>query len=161
VVDGIVGTTKNYRERQIPLAVAAMTALYSTPRKHRFVFNRDGRGPLTVGMAEYAIDQGWKRAGLRSIGWHVLRHTFASWLGADGVPLPIVQALLGHSTVEMTMRYAHLGPSAFRSAINVLDQEGGSDTPQYSWAPGGQHDLISGPGYGVSALPTTAVSPCS
>ena len=62
-----------------------------------------------------------KRAGLRRIGWHTLRHTFASHLAMRGVPLGAVQALLGHSTITTTMRYAHLAPSTLRTAIDLLD----------------------------------------
>src|SRR5882762_7301135 len=62
-----------------------------------------------------------KRAGLRPISWHVLRHTFASHLVMRGVPLKAVQELLGHATIEMTMRYAHLSPDARRDAVGVLD----------------------------------------
>jgi len=38
-----------------------------------------------------------------------------------GVPIRAVQELLGHSTIEMTTRYAHLSPDARRNAVNVLD----------------------------------------
>jgi site-specific recombinase XerD len=58
---------------------------------------------------------------LRRIGWHVARHTFASHLVMRGVPIRTVQELLGHSTIEMTMRYSHLSPEACRSAVEVLD----------------------------------------
>jgi hypothetical protein len=37
------------------------------------------------------------------------------------VPLKAVQELLGHATIEMTMRYAHLSPDARRDAVSVLD----------------------------------------
>jgi hypothetical protein len=38
-----------------------------------------------------------------------------------GVRLKAVQELLGHSTIQMTMRYAHLGPQVTRDAVNLLD----------------------------------------
>jgi hypothetical protein len=38
------------------------------------------------------------------------------------VPLKTVQELLGHSTIQMTMRYAHLGPQVTREAVNLLDR---------------------------------------
>ncbi len=62
-----------------------------------------------------------RRAGLRRIGWHVLRHTFASHLVMRGVPLKAVQELMGHATIDMTMRYAHLSPHVAREAVKVLD----------------------------------------
>jgi integrase len=141
IVEGVVGTTKNNRERQIPLSGLAIAALRARPREHRLVFCQKSGEPFTYGMAECAIDRGWQRAGLRSFGWHVLRHTFASWLVADGVPLPVVQGLLGHSTIEMTMRYSHLAPSAFRSAIRVLEERRTTSAPEYSWAAGGQQAM--------------------
>jgi site-specific recombinase XerD len=58
--------------------------------------------------------------GLRRIGWHALRHTFASHLVMRGVPLKAVQELMGHATIEMTMRYAHLSPDVRRSAVQML-----------------------------------------
>jgi len=45
-----------------------------------------------------------RRAGLRAITWHVLRHTFASHLVMKGMPLKAVQELMGHATIEMTLR---------------------------------------------------------
>src|SRR5262249_45989981 len=62
-----------------------------------------------------------RQAGLRRITWHVLRHTFASQLAMKGVPLNTVQALLGHSSITTTMRYAHVAPSTLRIAIDLLN----------------------------------------
>jgi site-specific recombinase XerD len=62
-----------------------------------------------------------KRAGLRRVGWHVLRHTFASHLMMRGVALMAIQELLGHKDIKMTMRYAHLAPDVTRDAVLLLD----------------------------------------
>ena len=64
-----------------------------------------------------------RRGGLRRIGWR-LRHTFASHLAMRGVPLKAVQELMGHATIEMTMRYAHLSPHVARHAVKLLDHGG-------------------------------------
>ncbi|MDR1062420.1 MAG: tyrosine-type recombinase/integrase [Azoarcus sp.] len=49
------------------------------------------------------------------------RHTCASWLVSAGQPLHVVRDLLGHSTIKMTERYAHLAPETVRDAVAVLD----------------------------------------
>ena len=61
--------------------------------------------------------------GLRRIGWHTLRHTFASHLVQSGVSILIVKELLGHSDVKTTMRYSHLGPLATTDAISTLSKQ--------------------------------------
>jgi integrase len=156
IVNGIAGVTKNYRERQLPLSTAAMTVLLCMPRDRPLVFHRDSGEPLTYGMAEHAIDRAWMLAGLRPVGWHVLRHTFASWLVADGVPLPVVQGLLGHANIEMTMRYSHLAPSAFRSAIDVLERRCDPSPVEYRWAPGGQRAPLAAAVTAESGPPAAA-----
>jgi site-specific recombinase XerD len=56
------------------------------------------------------------------IGWHDLRHTYASHLAMRGVPLKVIQELMRHVTIEMTERYAHLSPDTRREAVGVLDR---------------------------------------
>lgn len=51
---------------------------------------------------------------------HDLRHIFASVLINQGVSLYEVQELLGHSSVAMTQRYAHLQPSRLRSRTEII-----------------------------------------
>ena len=53
---------------------------------------------------------------------HTLRHTFASWLAMQGSPIITIQKLMGHSNLEMTLRYAHLSPSHERDAVLKLTQ---------------------------------------
>ncbi len=54
--------------------------------------------------------------------FHSCRHTFASWLALQGTPLLTLKELMGHKTIEMTMRYAHLIPDQKRQAVNQLEQ---------------------------------------
>lgn len=53
-------------------------------------------------------------------GLHILRHTFGSHLALAGVPLPTIQALMGHATIQSTMVYLHLAPSDVDSGIDRL-----------------------------------------
>ncbi len=61
-----------------------------------------------------------KEAKIENMTWHILRHTFASRLMMAGVPLKTVQELMGHKTIAMTARYAHLSPSHKKEAIERL-----------------------------------------
>jgi len=63
-------------------------------------------------------------AGVSDFRWHDLRHTFASRLVMAGVGLRDVQELMGHKTIAMTCRYAHLAPSHQLAAIRHLDAWG-------------------------------------
>lgn len=77
-------------------------------------------------------------AGLRpSLSVHSLRHSFASWLVMDGVPLRTVSELLGHSDIVQTSRYAHLAPSHLADAVDRIGDiesrettSGGTQAPQ-------------------------------
>jgi len=56
----------------------------------------------------------------QKVVFHTLRHTFASWLVMEGVPLYTVSKLLGHASLAMTHRYAHLAPDNQKDAVNLL-----------------------------------------
>jgi len=58
-----------------------------------------------------------RRVGLEGVTFHTLRHTCASWLVMEGVPLFEVSKLLRHASIQMTERYAHLAPDHLHDAV--------------------------------------------
>jgi site-specific recombinase XerD len=62
-----------------------------------------------------------KASGLKDFSWHCLRHAFASRLVMAGVDLRTVAELLGHKSLSMVMRYAHLAPDHQRAAVKQLE----------------------------------------
>ena len=57
-----------------------------------------------------------REAGIEDVRLHDLRHTMASHAVMNGVPVPVVSRLLGHSNVQMTLRYAHLADRDIEAA---------------------------------------------
>lgn len=57
----------------------------------------------------------------QKVCFHTLRHTFASWLALQGETIQTISELLGHKTLQMTMRYSHLTPDHRKAAVNRLE----------------------------------------
>ncbi len=124
VVRGVVGTPKSGKPREIPLGDDVRAAF----KEHRhlrgpLVFCDMGGTMLTDSHDSKALVHACKKAGIRQIGWHVLRHTFASHLAMQGASMKVIQDLLGHASIVMTMRYAHLAPEVARDAVRLLDSD--------------------------------------
>jgi hypothetical protein len=66
------------------------------------------------------FDPALREAGISFFTWYCLRHTFGSRLVMAGVDLRAVAELIGHKTIQMTMRYAHLAPAHTLAAVERL-----------------------------------------
>lgn len=83
---------------------------------------RGGAASIPMGDFKKSWAKALKAAGIEDVHFHDLRHTFASRLVQRGVPLLQVGKLLGHSSLRMTQRYAHLAPENLSDAIAALDR---------------------------------------
>ena len=115
--------TKKGKPRGIHLnkqAIAALVSVEPDPaRRVGLVFKRSSGEHW--GAIRTAFDAAVKRAALPDFRFHDLRHTAASWLAMRGRPLVEIKEVLGHASINMTMRYAHLSPAHLRSCVESLD----------------------------------------
>jgi len=126
-----VPVSKSGRARRIVLGAAALELLdqiadraqalgQSTLPRDALFTNPETGLPYTC--IHRAFDRARGRAGLKTVRIHDLRHTFASLLVNAGVSLYEVQKLLGHGSVQMTQRYAHLRDTGLRDRVALVAQ---------------------------------------
>ena len=119
--------TKSGKRRAVPLNEEARRALLNRAR-FRAQFCPDSpwvfahKSGERIQFMQNGFQAACGRAGITDFRVHDLRHTCASWLVQGGVPLLEVSKLLGHSTIEMTERYAHLATENLKAAVGVLDR---------------------------------------
>ncbi|MDO9531202.1 MAG: tyrosine-type recombinase/integrase [Deltaproteobacteria bacterium] len=122
------GMVKSGKGRQIPINDEAARVFREVRRgnhlKSPHVFC-DSRGRRFYDV-KHSFASACRRAGLEGFRFHDLRHTFASHLVMNGVGLKAVQELLGHASLAMTMRYAHLSQGHLQDAVAVLNKLGRS-----------------------------------
>ncbi len=112
--------TKQKRTEHVPLSAPAVQLLVSMKEANNgspYLFPGDVAGkPLQEIKGVWATL--CKRAKIRDVRIHDLRHTYASHLVSSGMSLPIVGRLLGHTQPQTTARYAHLADDPLRQATN-------------------------------------------
>jgi integrase len=118
---------KSGQTRHISLNATALRVLQGWgPRPTGLVFpGEDGQPLVDIKTAWLRLLRDAKIIGFR---FHDLRHTFASRLVQAGVDLNRVRELLGHATMAMTLRYAHLAPEHGLDAVALLDKYSTSAT---------------------------------
>jgi integrase len=115
--------TKNGEARDIPMNEVVKATLIKV-RKHPispYVFCReDGKPYYNLRKSFFTA---LKKSDIVDFRFHDLRHTFASQLVMSGVDLNTVRELLGHKSLAMTLRYAHLSPNHKKRAVDVLAKQ--------------------------------------
>ena len=121
--DRLVFADSKTGPRIVPLNTQARRILQRRPRGvSPFVFPspKDHTRPRSRNLAFWYRAR--REAGIEDVRLHDLRHTHASHAVMNGVPVPVVARLLGHSDVRTTLRYAHLGDREIEDAAERIGQ---------------------------------------
>ncbi len=121
IVHGIEGSPKNNRTRTIPLTQSVIEMLSQKKQNNGYILHDNNGKPLYYTCCLKHLHKICKLAELRTISWHILRHTFASHLAAKGISVFAIKELLGHSDIKMTMRYSHVNLPILKDAIELLE----------------------------------------
>jgi integrase len=110
----------------IPIAGPLLATLGTLgPKDAGPVFTFEGK-PVT--SMRTAFRAACRRAGIHNFRWHDMRHTAASWMIDRGIGLDLVQKILGHSDIRLTLRYAHRNQDAQRKAVEAISGAWQPDT---------------------------------
>lgn len=114
--------TKSARSRTVPLTERAQAAVRIPRQGHKGPFAMVRPAPFRAIWNDAKAEVGLGTD--KQVVPHVLRHTCASRLVQGGIDMRRVQMWLGHQTLQMTMRYAHLATSDLDSCVVVLERGG-------------------------------------
>jgi|RhiMetdeSRZDD1v2_1073273.scaffolds.fasta_scaffold495855_1 integrase len=116
--------TKNGERRTVPLTGQALNLMRHHAKVRRldtlFVFPND-QGKRYFRFRE-TFENAVKRAGIADFHFHDLRHTAASYLAMNGASLHEIAEVLGHKTLAMVKRYAHLSEGHTRSVVERMNR---------------------------------------
>lgn len=131
---GITGTPKSGKSRRVDMSdrlkevleqhrkIVAAEALKAGEEMPALVFTSDELTPYDGVNVRKSFEAALRKAGLRKIRFHDLRHSYASWLIANKESIAYVRDQLGHHSIQITVDlYGHLVPGENREAVNRLD----------------------------------------
>lgn len=120
---GLADRTKTGRKRIVPMNDMVCQALWPLwqKQKSQFVFFEEDGSPVDAHHIYRDFHIAQRKAGFQTlIRFHDLRHTFASHFMMKGGNLYDLQKILGHTSIQMTERYAHLSPTHLENAIQIV-----------------------------------------
>lgn len=130
-------TTKANKVRRVPvnddLAPILEAAIKSSPGD--YVFTSRLKAPYTGSGFAAIFRRALDRAGLENLHFHDVRHDFATRLRAANVGIDVIAQLLGHSSLAMAQRYAHVQLASLTSAVASLQSPAAGPAPVASPLP--------------------------
>jgi len=122
--------TKNGEKREVPMNEIVQKTLIGVRKnpESQYIFcNKDGK---PYGDIKKSFFTAITKSDIVDFHFHDLRHTFASQLVMSGIDLNTVRELLGHKSLEMTLRYSHLSPDHKKRAVDILSRNLSKTMPQ-------------------------------
>jgi integrase len=116
-----VADSKSGRSRDIPMNGLTFEMLRGTDRSGEFVFTNHETKTHVLDV-KTGFNGACRRAGIKGVRFHDLRHTAASRMVEAGIDLVTVKEIMGHASIQMTMRYAHPTPERKRLAVEKLGE---------------------------------------
>jgi integrase len=106
---------KDKEEHAIGLHPALLAGFRSLTRASEYVFPGSNGRRCRFSMVRL-FNRLYNRCGIKDRGLHILRHTFATF---SGLPIKVLQQVLGHSDIKTTMRYSHVTPEEMRMVKQI------------------------------------------
>jgi integrase len=116
-----IADSKSGRSRDIPMNSPTFETLRAMDRSGEFVFENPETKTHVLDV-KTGFKGACRRAGIKGVRFHDLRHTAASRMVEAGIDLVTVKDILGHASIQMTMRYAHPTPENKRRAVEKLGE---------------------------------------
>ena len=123
-----VERAKGKKDRMVNLSILLLDILrqyikLQKPRPHYFLFeNEDNNEPYSVRSAQVIFQRAKNMAGIKKdIGFHSLRHSFATHLLEKGIDVKYIKEILGHFDIRTTERYLHVSKESLVNIISPLD----------------------------------------
>ena len=107
--------SKSGKSREIIMIPALVEVFKSLPKTQGKIFN------IKIECLRKRYNKLLKTLEIKDFCFHTLRHTFASQFMMNGGDLSILKNILGHSTMDLTLRYSHFAPDHIKKTLNVIN----------------------------------------
>jgi len=135
--------SKTSKIRKIPTNQAVRDAINRIDRAGEFIFHNPKTGTRLNDFYR-SWNKTRKAAGVPELRFHDLRHTAATMMVQGGIDLVTVRDILGHTSIRMTVKYAHSTPESRVRAVNVLsDMIGGKEATKRVTKLSREHNLAT------------------